>query len=155
MRDTGDQKYWILSVWWNIIYWIYLCLRKTAFDRGGIYRHECLVFCGALGVVVKRILFGYMYLVLGLHFLHIYISDIVFLKCIASSSLGQDFPMHFMILCSETRKRRQSEFSTSTSLAETKSCYLGHRPTFRSKCLHIFNIRKSSEWKDYGHGPII
>ena len=38
----------------------------------------------------------------------------------AISNLGQDFPNHFMSLCSETRKRRQFKFSVSSSLAETR-----------------------------------
>ena len=40
-------------------------------------------------------------------------------KCKLSSNIRQDFPNHFMSLWSETRKRRQSKFSASTSLTET------------------------------------
>ena len=40
-------------------------------------------------------------------------------KCKPSSNMGQDFPNQFMSLSSKTRKMRQSEFSASTSLAET------------------------------------
>ena len=35
------------------------------------------------------------------------------------NAIGQDFPNHFMSLCPETRKGRQSKFSASTSVAKT------------------------------------
>ena len=40
-------------------------------------------------------------------------------KCKLSSNIWQDFPNHFMSICSETWKRHQSNFSASTSLTET------------------------------------
>ena len=45
-------------------------------------------------------------------------------KCKLSSNIGQDFFNLFMSLSSETRKRRQSKFSASTSLTETNSMYI-------------------------------
>ena len=45
-------------------------------------------------------------------------------KCKLSSNIGQDFFNHFMSLSSETRRRHQSKFSASTSLAETNSMYV-------------------------------
>ena len=40
-------------------------------------------------------------------------------KCKPSSNVRQDFPYHYMNLCSETWKKCQSKFSASTSIAET------------------------------------
>ena len=45
-------------------------------------------------------------------------------KCNASLNIGQDFLNHFVSLCSETRKRCQSNISALTSLAETRGVHI-------------------------------
>ena len=64
-------------------------------------------------------------------------------KCKLISNIRQDFPNHFMSLWSETRKRRQSKFSASTILAETRfylalllSCSLNVMLSFKKYLIH-------------------
>ena len=77
-------------------------------------------------------------------------------KCNTSSSLGQDFPIHFMIFFSETRKKRQSEFSASRvslrlSLAILVIVRLSVQNVYIFLTFEIWVVK----WKEYGHGPVL
>ena len=65
-----------------------------------------------------------------------------------SFNIGQNFPNHFKSLCSETQERRQSKFSASTSLTETRHfrhfCTTGSRIVLIQKFSHLVTHLQTS-----------
>ena len=61
-----------------------------------------------------------------------------------SFNIGQNFTNHFKSLCSETQERRQSKFSASTSLTETRHfrhfCTTGSRIVLIQKFSHMIHL---------------